>query len=83
MQNFQLTSVSSPSVEFEVGGHIVKSKVISDVTKTPNFDDVLFMDLVSVDHTMQELCYHDAFYTTYTSASRFILQKLNETNETK
>ena len=61
MQNFQLTSVSSPSVEFEVGGHIVKSKVISDVTKTPNFDDVLFMDLVSVDQT-RNICVFLQYY---------------------
>ena len=48
MQKFQLASVTSPSVEFEVGGQIVQSKVIKNTNKNPNFDEpLLFFDIVS------------------------------------
>lgn len=48
MQKFQLASVTSPSIEFEVGGHVVQSKVIRSTKKNPNFDDpLLFFDIVS------------------------------------
>ena len=48
MQKFQLASVTSPSVELEVGGHVVQSKVIKNTKKNPNFDEpLLFFDIVS------------------------------------
>ena len=47
MGKFQLASVTSPSIEFEVDGKVVQSKVIKDTKKNPNFDDpVLFFDIV-------------------------------------
>ena len=48
MRKFQLASVTSPSVEMEVGGHIIHSKVIKNTNKNPNFDEpTLFFDIVS------------------------------------
>ena len=48
MQKFQLASVTSPSVELEVGGHVIQSKVIRNTKKNPNFDEpLLFFDIVS------------------------------------
>ncbi|XP_074642408.1 myoferlin-like [Tubulanus polymorphus] len=47
MKKFQLASVTSPSVEFEVGGHILESKVIKSTKKNPNFDEpLLFFDVM-------------------------------------
>jgi hypothetical protein len=47
MQKFQLSSVTSPGVEFEVGGQVVQSKVIRNTKKNPNFDDpLLFFDIM-------------------------------------
>ncbi|KAK2145131.1 hypothetical protein LSH36_700g01069 [Paralvinella palmiformis] len=47
MAKFQLGSVTSPSVEFEVGGLVVRSKVIRNTKKNPNFEDpVLFFDIM-------------------------------------
>ncbi|XP_028412829.1 myoferlin-like isoform X1 [Dendronephthya gigantea] len=42
MKKYQLATVSSPSIEFEVGGHIIESTVIMNTAKNPNFDDPLF-----------------------------------------
>ena len=48
MKKFQLASVTSPSIEMEVGGKIVKSKVIRNTNRNPNFEDpLLFYDIVS------------------------------------
>ncbi len=48
MKRFQLASVTSPSVEFEVGGQVIQSKIIRNTNKNPNFDEpLLFLDLVS------------------------------------
>ncbi|PIK51348.1 dysferlin [Apostichopus japonicus] len=53
MKKFQLSSVSSPSIEFEVGGKIIHSKVIKNTKKNPNFSSpVLFME---VDLPKEEL----------------------------
>ena len=55
MAKFQLGSVTSPSVEFEVGGLVVRSKVIRNTKKNPNFEDpVLFFDIVSFIYLFQE-----------------------------
>ena len=49
MRKFQLSSVVSPSVEIEIGGHIVRSKVIKNAERNPNFDNpLLFFDIVSI-----------------------------------
>ena len=56
MRKFQLSSVTSPSIEFEVGGHVVQSKVIRNTKKNPNFDEpLLFYDIVSEIHTFSDL----------------------------
>ena len=48
MKKYQLATVSSPSIEFEVGGHIIESTVIKNTAKNPNFDEPLFFfDVVS------------------------------------
>lgn len=47
MKKFQLSAVTSPSIEFECGGHLVSSKVIKNTKKNPNFDEsVLFFDVM-------------------------------------
>ena len=49
MKKYQLATVSSPSMEFEVGGHVVESTVILNTLKNPNFDEPLFFfDVVSL-----------------------------------
>ena len=48
MKKFQLSNVTSPSIQFECGGHTRTSSVIKDTKKNPNFEDsVLFFDVVS------------------------------------
>jgi len=48
MRKFQLSNVVSPNVEIEVGGQIVRSKVIKNAARNPNFDEpTLFFDIVS------------------------------------
>ena len=50
MKKFQLANVSSPSVELEVGDHVVQSSVIKNTKKNPNFDQPLyFFDIVSIN----------------------------------
>ncbi|XP_064630282.1 myoferlin-like isoform X1 [Lineus longissimus] len=47
MRKFQLASVTSPSVELEVGGHMVTSPVIKSTKRNPNFDNpLLFFDVM-------------------------------------
>lgn len=38
MKKFELTGVTSPSIEFECAGGLVQSDVIKDTRKNPNFD---------------------------------------------
>lgn len=48
MKKYHLLSVTSPSIEFEIGGHLLKSKVIKDTKKNPNFEEpLLFFDIVN------------------------------------
>ena len=48
MKKFQLSNVTSPSIRFECGGHVMLSSVIKDTKRNPNFNDsVLFFDVVS------------------------------------
>lgn len=42
MKKFQLANVSSPSIEFECGGHVIQSSTIKNTQKNPNFDEPLF-----------------------------------------
>ena len=54
MKKYQLANVSSPSIQFEVGGNIVNSTVIKNTAKNPNFDNPkYFFDVV---------CYFHSFY---------------------
>ncbi|KAK6186023.1 hypothetical protein SNE40_008141 [Patella caerulea] len=47
MKKYQLANVSSPSIEFECGGHVIQSTVIKDTKKNPNFDEpLLFFDVM-------------------------------------
>ena len=49
MKKFQLASVTSPSIEFEIGGKIIESKVIKNTKKNPNFEQpLLFVEVVSI-----------------------------------
>lgn len=62
MSKFQLASVTSPSVEFEVGGQVVQSKVIKSTKKNPNFDEpLLFFDIVSFKSSAL-YCYCETFF---------------------
>nr|XP_022342080.1 myoferlin-like isoform X4 [Crassostrea virginica] len=47
MQKFQLAAVTSPSIEFECGGHVMESNVIKNTKKNPNFtENILFFDVM-------------------------------------
>ena len=47
MRKFQLAPVTSPSIDFEIGGHVLETKVIKNTKKNPNFDEpLLFLDIV-------------------------------------
>ncbi|CAH1784691.1 unnamed protein product [Owenia fusiformis] len=47
MKKFQLANVTSPSVQFEIGGHVMQSHVIKNTKHNPNFSDpVLFFDVL-------------------------------------
>ena len=49
MKRYQLATVTSPSVEFEIGGYAIQTKLIPDTNKNPNFDEpLLFLDIVSI-----------------------------------
>ena len=48
MKKFQLSEVSSPSVEIVIGSEVMQSKTIQNTARNPNFDEpVLFFDIVS------------------------------------
>nr|KAG5693813.1 hypothetical protein BaRGS_004421 [Batillaria attramentaria] len=47
MKKFQLSNVTSPSIQFECGGHVFESTIIRDTKKNPNFDEsLLFFDVM-------------------------------------
>lgn len=47
MKRYQLATVTSPNVEFEIGGYMTQTKLIPDTNKNPNFDEpLLFLDIV-------------------------------------
>ena len=54
MRKFQLASVNSPNIEFEIGGHQLQSKVIKNTKVNPNFDEnLLFFDVVSISYPLK------------------------------
>ena len=48
MKKFQLTSVTSPSIEFECAGGMVQSEVIKDTRKNPNFENPVLTRMIVV-----------------------------------
>ena len=48
MKKFQLTSVTSPSIEFECAGEMVQSEVIKDTRKNPNFENPVLSRMIVV-----------------------------------
>lgn len=42
MKKYQLTSVSSPSIDFQIGEHKIETKVIKNLKRNPNFDEPLY-----------------------------------------
>jgi len=48
MKKFQLTSVTSPSIEFECAGEMVQSEVIKDTRKNPNFENPVLRRMIVV-----------------------------------
>ena len=42
MKKYQLTSVNSPSIDFEIGDQKISSTVIKSLKRNPNFDQPLF-----------------------------------------
>ena len=51
MRRFRLLHVTSPLVEVECGGNVVKTSNIKNAKKNPNFPDpVISMDVVGLIH---------------------------------
>ena len=49
MKKFQLASCTSPSVTFEIGSNIIKTDVIKNTKKNPNFgQNVFYKEMVSI-----------------------------------
>lgn len=48
MKKFELTSVTSPSIEFECAGEVVQSDVIKDTKKNPNFEKPVLTRMIVV-----------------------------------
>ena len=48
MKKFQLTSVTSPSIEFECAGEKRHSDVIKDTKKNPNFEKPVLARMIVV-----------------------------------
>lgn len=52
MKKFQLSSVTSPSIEFECAGVVVQSEVIKDTKKNPNFEKPVLTRMIVVIRTI-------------------------------
>ena len=50
MKKFELTSVTSPSLEFEIGGSMIPTEVMKDTKKKPNFDKPVLPRLIVVGY---------------------------------
>ena len=48
MKKFELTSVTSPSIEFECAGGVIQSDVIKDTKKNPNFEKPVLTRMIVV-----------------------------------
>lgn len=48
MKKFELTSVASPSIEFECAGGVIQSDVIKDTKKNPNFEKPVLTRMIVV-----------------------------------
>nr|XP_058962380.1 myoferlin-like [Pocillopora verrucosa] len=46
MKKFELTSVTSPSIEFECAGGLAQSEVIKDTKKNPNFENPVLTRMI-------------------------------------
>ena len=47
MSKYQLANVTSPSIEFEIGGHAVQTDIIKNTMINPNFGNpLLFLDVL-------------------------------------
>lgn len=56
MKKFELTSVTSPSIEFECTGEVVQSDVIKDTKKNPNFEKPVLTRMIVVIMFVFILC---------------------------
>ncbi|XP_067038375.1 myoferlin-like isoform X1 [Acropora muricata] len=54
MKKFQLSSVTTPSIEFECAGVVVQSEVIKDTKKNPNFEKPVLTRMI-VNLPMEEI----------------------------
>ena len=55
MKRYQLLKVTSPLVELECGGTVLRSKHIKDASKNPNFPEpIITIDVVST-HTVYDV----------------------------
>ena len=77
MKNYQMASVTSPSLIVECGGERVESVVIKNLKKTPNFpSSVLFMKVVLYqDSVLVHVCWIAELYlkmNIYKSHTYFI-----------
>ena len=51
MKKYELTSVSSPMVEFECNGHLCVSEAIKNTKKNPNFSNPILPRMIVVSKT--------------------------------
>lgn len=67
MKNYQMASITSPSLIVECGGERVESVVIKNLKKTPNFpSSILFMKVVQYIKTViVHVCRVPEFYVKY------------------
>ena len=72
MKKYQLTKVTSPSIEFECMGSVIESPVLENTKKMPNFDEPVLERkiLVSLLHQWQSGC-------LYVSLSLFLSVSLS------
>lgn len=69
MKRFRLLQVTSPLVELECGGNIVKTKHIQDTKKNPNFPDpVISMDVVRIYNPLSL----SLLFSTFTSFGKYV-----------
>ena len=52
MKKYELTSVSSPSVEFECNGQLCTSEALKNTKKNPNFSNPALPRMIVVSNTV-------------------------------